>query len=91
MKKLFFVPVIVVPLMAAYFISAQSVQAWGPQDCPTPETHPDCLQFFPSPTPVASPIASPTPDTKGDGPTGMNPDRINHPTASRGEGIGGGP
>lgn len=46
--------------------------------------------YKPSPSPIAS--ASATPDTKGDGPTGVEnttPERINSPTASNGAGIGG--
>lgn len=96
MKKLFFVPLIVAPLIAAYFLTSQTVQAWSEQDCPTPETHPDCLQYFPSPSPTPSPVASATatPDTKGDGPTGPTfvpntTENINSPTASSGAGIGG--
>lgn len=90
MKKLLFVPVIVVPLVAGYFFSAQSVQAWTLQDCIAVNyNHPDCNQYVSSPTPVASPTATP----KGDGPTGpsINQSRIDSPAASRGEGIGGSP
>lgn len=41
-----------------------SALAWTQEECPTPETHPDCLQYFPSPTPTPTvePTASPTPE-----------------------------
>lgn len=74
---------IILPAIALVGVLAVSAQATGCYDyCqPTPTVEP---------SPVAS--ATATPDTKGDGPTGptnTEPDRINHPTASNGAGIGG--
>lgn len=64
----------------ALFAVVGNAQAWTVEDCPTPETHPDCLQYFPSPSPTVEPTvepsATPSPYDKdddqgrGDGPTG---------------------
>lgn len=83
-KKLLLIAGLAVTLSLAV---AGSAQAWTEEDCPTPETHEDCLQFFPSPTPEVSP----TP--KGDGPTGNTPaqvrEAVNNGTLT-GAGVGGG-
>lgn len=63
--------VLAIAVLSFGFVSVAN--AWTVEDCPTAETHPDCVQYFPSPSPTVEPTVTPTatPDGRGPGPEGQ--------------------